>query len=986
MIKVRLESPPGRAWLGRALRRVLTSKILWVVLLVALACGSFYFHFRPRITFIPVTTRGGELVIQGHGFGKQQRENYVLYRESDRPLDVFEGVRAWNDRGIVVDLPAEATAGGYVQVVKKTPLWEWASNAAPFVVRAPDLPSQPFGYDTPVRADSPWPVFRRDRRNTGRSTLPAIYTGDRPWSFRTSKGIFSTPVIDGEGTVYFGSADRHFYALNPDGTLKWRFQTGELIDSAAALHRVTPGEPPSVTFASGDGFLYHLRTDDGVVNPAERVLWTFNAAETPGAGYNNWWEGNVQIGFDGAIYAGNTNWNYYAIYPDGRLKWALPTRNNNWSVAGIGNDGTLFWGSCDTAVYAVAPDGQPRWKKRTLGFVAGSAAIGGDGTVYIGSFDTNVYAFAPDSPWPKWKFKTGDHVYASPALAEDAAGETTALYIGSTDGRLYALDPKGRLRWSYDAGDPIRSSPALGAGPDGEPDAIVYFGCGNGRLYALNTADGSRRWSFDTTPLETELRDRNDLNGSPALGQTGVYIGGEHGYLWYVPYDYCLRADCAGAFQPALARCDTRASEEWPDTLARLYYVTPGGNTLERFPENLPTATTITLRLVVREDGDTVKARVNPDGLNVAIEPDIPFHFEPSAGGDYLYVIPDDFLSPGADYALHITGTYLTGGRRVGNLTFGGRESGRIDNRFVFRAAPPDLPALPVTIGERETSAVEFTRLAVPVPTMLPSLNQIGFDFIEMILGAATVGPPDEQGRGDCVLWAIGGRHDEHGMLIANAGQSANTEADFTFALSGRYQGNDFILDARNVTLGVTGIDIPFRRLQLRGRLGPDGHVRPGATACAETPALAIPTFGPLLIMAGLANNLWEKLLVMGAYVTRPYPASGPANRRPAGVSVRNVEFHPPEDRKSGYVIATLRLKDGVAYPLDRHRPGILLLDAATHAAVPLDYGPGLRCTHDGHGNLSTITLKLACGEDLPEHLEAVVMLDVFPLHTETLR
>jgi len=38
--------------------------------------------------------------------------------------------------------------------------------------------------------------------------------------------------------------------------------------------------------------------------------------------------------------------------------------------------------------------------------------------------------------------------------------------------------------WKYDTGDPVRASPPLGAGPAGDPDGIVYFGSGNGKLYA----------------------------------------------------------------------------------------------------------------------------------------------------------------------------------------------------------------------------------------------------------------------------------------------------------------------------------------------------------------------------------------------------------------------------------------------------------------------------------------------------------------------
>ena len=97
------------------------------------------------------------------------------------------------------------------------------------------------------------------------------------------------------------------------------------------------------------------------------------------------------------------------------------------------------------------------------------------------------------------------------------------------------------LRWRYDTGDTIRSSPVLGRAPRGD-GRILYVGSANGELYALDARTGRRRWSFDTTPRDPVLRDRDDLNSSPALGRRGVYIGGEHGRLVFVPYDWCLRA------------------------------------------------------------------------------------------------------------------------------------------------------------------------------------------------------------------------------------------------------------------------------------------------------------------------------------------------------------------------------------------------------------------------------------------------------------
>lgn len=38
-----------------------------------------------------------------------------------------------------------------------------------------------------------------------------------------------------DGTIYMGSDDNRLYALNPDGTLKWFYQTDDLIRSSPAI-------------------------------------------------------------------------------------------------------------------------------------------------------------------------------------------------------------------------------------------------------------------------------------------------------------------------------------------------------------------------------------------------------------------------------------------------------------------------------------------------------------------------------------------------------------------------------------------------------------------------------------------------------------------------------------------------------------------------------------------------------------------------------
>jgi outer membrane protein assembly factor BamB len=63
-----------------------------------------------------------------------------------------------------------------------------------------------------------------------------------------------------------------------------------------------------------------------------------------------------------------------------------------------------------------------------------------------------------------WKFKTDGMVNSSPAVADGV------VYVGSGDGRLYALDARtGKEKWSFNTGGEVFSSPAVA-------DGVVYAG------------------------------------------------------------------------------------------------------------------------------------------------------------------------------------------------------------------------------------------------------------------------------------------------------------------------------------------------------------------------------------------------------------------------------------------------------------------------------------------------------------------------------
>ncbi|GAG29055.1 unnamed protein product, partial [marine sediment metagenome] len=64
-------------------------------------------------------------------------------------------------------------------------------------------------------ADSPWPMFRHDLRHTGQSLHTGPSNPDLKWTYNTNDDVHSSPTIGADGTIYVGSMDAEFYAINP---------------------------------------------------------------------------------------------------------------------------------------------------------------------------------------------------------------------------------------------------------------------------------------------------------------------------------------------------------------------------------------------------------------------------------------------------------------------------------------------------------------------------------------------------------------------------------------------------------------------------------------------------------------------------------------------------------------------------------------------------------------------------------------------------
>lgn len=158
-------------------------------------------------------------------------------------------------------------------------------------------------------------------------------------------------------------------------------------------------------------------------------------------------------------------------------------------------------------------EGELKWKYKTNNWVYSSPAVAEDGTIYVGSYDNHLHAVNPEGEM-KWKFPVSAPIWSAPAIAVDGT-----VYFGSEDTYVYAVNPDGGEKWRYKTGGAIQSSAAIAA------DGTIYIGSTDTYLYALNP-DGSLRWKYKTS---------GEVNARPSIGQDGtVYFGSYDTYFYAV--------------------------------------------------------------------------------------------------------------------------------------------------------------------------------------------------------------------------------------------------------------------------------------------------------------------------------------------------------------------------------------------------------------------------------------------------------------------
>jgi outer membrane protein assembly factor BamB len=330
-----------------------------------------------------------------------------------------------------------------------------------------------------LQPGSPWPMYRHDARHTGRADVGMPVDTPAYWWVYTDTDLYDL-AVGADGVVYAGGRGA-LWAINPDATVRWTLHLGAATVRAPVI--------------DADGVIYVVSAYGlNAVSPDGVPLWWYLAEGEPTT---------PAIGADGTLYFGCTDYYFYAVWPNGELRWRFMADYAFLSAPTIGPDGTIYASDWDGKLYAFSPDGALKWTAFTTGARLLTPALSNDGRLFVGSYDGYLSAFGVDGR-VLWSLPLGGVVWA-PVIADDG---TVYVYSYGEERLLSAVRSDGSMKWRTHVSGPPYYIPALG------PDGTIYL---DG--HAIDPEDGRLLWYSDA------------VQSMPVVMADGTVVSPSHHYL-----------------------------------------------------------------------------------------------------------------------------------------------------------------------------------------------------------------------------------------------------------------------------------------------------------------------------------------------------------------------------------------------------------------------------------------------------------------------
>jgi outer membrane protein assembly factor BamB len=230
---------------------------------------------------------------------------------------------------------------------------------------------------------------------------------------------------------------------------------------------------------------------------------------------------------------------------NGAVRWwrALPSPSESSPLI---DRGRVFFGSQDGTVYALDDaNGRVIWTYHAHGSVKASPTLS-DGVLYFGDYSGRLQAISERTGRRLWVSSSEGALLGSGTFYSTAAVVYGRVFLGNTDGRIYAYDAAtGKLDWAVQTGAYVYASPAVTNAPGLGP--TIYIGSYNGIFYALNARSGHVSWQFNA---------HGRISGSATIVGRVVYfadLGHHRTYGLGISTGRVLFEDDTGAFDPVIS-------------------------------------------------------------------------------------------------------------------------------------------------------------------------------------------------------------------------------------------------------------------------------------------------------------------------------------------------------------------------------------------------------------------------------------------------
>lgn len=286
---------------------------------------------------------------------------------------------------------------------------------------------------------------------------PAAQTIPDAWDM-----YVSSPAVVHD-RVYFGSGDGNVYAVDTAGVLQWKFATGDVVHASPAVANGV------VYVGSYDGKLYALDANTG------QLRWVFAGGVDPALHNQQGFQSSACV-VDGVVYVGSRDAHVYALdAATGRKKWDYPTSKSWVNTTPAVRDGLVYAATSDSSRFFAldARTGRLRFNVDARAFVFSSPALAGE-LAYFGSHNGRVYAVDAKTGRLAWEWQT-------------EASRANALQLLQPDGRLNreAFTPVfGDFQDMYVDFSRYVSLGAIFGSPTIDR-GVLYVGSTDGKLYAL---------------------------------------------------------------------------------------------------------------------------------------------------------------------------------------------------------------------------------------------------------------------------------------------------------------------------------------------------------------------------------------------------------------------------------------------------------------------------------------------------------------------